>query len=84
MSHRFRVSVIVTLKAGVLDPQGKAIENALSGMGFKGVEGVRQGKHFSFFLRAPSEEEAQHEVVSLCENLLVNGVVEDYRVEITR
>ncbi len=73
--------VTVTLKNGVLDPQGKAIEGSLSSLGFEGVETVRQGKVFEIEL-AGSKTKAKAELNSMCEQLLANTVIEDYRVEI--
>ena len=73
--------VTVTLKNGVLDPQGKAIEGSLSSLGFEGVETVRQGKVFEIEL-ASSKAKAKAELNSMCEQLLANTVIEDYRVEI--
>jgi phosphoribosylformylglycinamidine synthase len=75
--------VHVSLKEGVLDPQGKAVGNALKGFGFGAVGEVRQGKYFELALAdglPPGEAEA--EVRKMCETLLANTVIEDYRVEI--
>ena len=77
-----KAKVIITLKNGVLDPQGKAIEGALSGLGFAGVDNVRQGKFIELDVDAKSEAEAKKAVEAMCEKLLANTVIENYRVEI--
>ena len=73
-----KMRVYVTLKTGVLDPQGKAIHHALEGLGFRGVNDVRQGKLIELDLDAGVSEE---EVDSMCRRLLANTVIENYRVE---
>jgi phosphoribosylformylglycinamidine synthase PurS subunit len=77
-----KAKVIITLKNGVLDPQGKAIEGALSGLGFAGVDNVRQGKFIELDVDGKSEAEAKKAVEAMCEKLLANTVIENYRVEI--
>jgi phosphoribosylformylglycinamidine synthase len=77
-----KAKVIITLKNGVLDPQGKAIEGALAGLGFGGVDNVRQGKFIELDVAAASEGEARKQVEAMCEKLLANTVIENYRVEI--
>ncbi|MFQ5764673.1 MAG: phosphoribosylformylglycinamidine synthase subunit PurS [Rhodospirillales bacterium] len=77
-----KAKVHVTLKQGVLDPQGKAVGNALAALGFKGVEGVRQGKYIELDLAETDAGKAQKQVEKMCETLLANTVIEDYRVEI--
>ena len=77
-----KARVIITLKNGVLDPQGKAIEGALAGLGFAGVDNVRQGKFIELDVAAPSETEARKAVEAMCDKLLANTVIENYRVEI--
>lgn len=74
--------VTVTLKAGVLDPQGKAIEGALASLGFDGVEGVRQGKIFEIDLKDTEPDAARNRLTEMCEKLLANTVIETYRVEL--
>ncbi len=74
--------VTVTLKQGVLDPQGKAIEGALASLGFAGVEGVRQGKLFEIALTDTDAESARKRLTEMCEKLLANTVIETYRIEI--
>ena len=79
----FKARVTVTLKNGVLDPQGKAIEGALGSLGFEGVDSVRQGKIFDLELEAASNKAATEALETMCEKLLANTVIEDYAVEIT-
>ena len=77
-----RAKVHVFLKPGVLDVQGKAVENALHGLGWPQVEGVRVGKTIEFDLKAENAAEAEAEVKQMCEKLLANTVIESYRVEV--
>jgi len=72
----------VTLKPGVLDPQGKAIAGALDSLGFSGVEDVRQGKYLEVKLYARDEAQARQDVERMCEELLANTVIETYRFEL--
>ena len=74
--------VFVTLKNGVLDPQGKAIEHALRGLGHEGVEKVRQGKMFEIELADTDAAAAEQRLKVMCERLLANTVIENYRIEI--
>ncbi len=74
--------VTVTLKAGVLDPQGKAIEGALRAMGISGIDAVRQGKLFEVEIGATDRSLARATLTSACEQLLANTVIEDYRIEL--
>jgi phosphoribosylformylglycinamidine synthase subunit PurS len=77
-----KARVTVTLKSGVLDPQGKAIEGALRSLGVEGVESVRQGKVFDVELSANDRAKAEAALKSACEKLLANTVIENYRVEV--
>ena len=77
-----KAKVQVFLKPGVLDVQGKAIEGALHGLGFGGVDHVRVGKTIEFDLKGEDRAAAEAEVKSMCERLLANTVIESYRVEI--
>jgi len=77
-----KARVTVTLKSGVLDPQGKAIEGALRSLGVKGVESVRQGKVFDIELEAGDKKKAEATLKEAAEKLLTNMVIENYRVEI--
>ncbi|MEP3234039.1 MAG: phosphoribosylformylglycinamidine synthase subunit PurS [Hyphomicrobiales bacterium] len=76
-----KARVTVTLKNGVLDPQGKAIEGALSSLEFSGVNGVRQGKVFDLDIEASDKSAAENQVAQMCEKLLANTVIEDYAIE---
>jgi phosphoribosylformylglycinamidine synthase len=78
-----KARVTVTLKSGVLDPQGKAIEHALFGLGFAGVDQVRQGKVFDLELAGSDRAKAQADLKAMCEKLLANTVIEDYNISIT-
>ncbi|WP_332702063.1 phosphoribosylformylglycinamidine synthase subunit PurS [Devosia sp.] len=78
-----KARVTVTLKAGVLDPQGQAIEGSLKSLGFGGVASVRQGKVFDLVLDGTDEASARSQLNSMCEKLLANTVIENYSVEIT-
>ena len=73
----------ITLKNGVLDPQGKAIQNALGSLGFKGVDEVRQGKYIEVDLAETDETAAKTAVEKMCRELLANLVIENYSFEIT-
>lgn len=77
-----KVKVFVTTKAGVLDPQGAAVEQAVHTMGYSGVEQVRIGKYMEFNINAEDREQASVQVEQMCEKLLANPVVEDYRYEL--
>jgi phosphoribosylformylglycinamidine synthase len=77
-----KAKVHVTLKNGVLDPQGKAIQNALGHLGFDGVEEVRQGKFLELALDETDAEKARGQVEAMCEKLLANTVIENYTIEI--
>lgn len=78
-----KARVYVTLKNGVLDPQGKAIEGALRSLGVDGVDSVRQGKVFDIELAAEDRAGAEAALTAAAEKLLANTVIENYRVEIT-
>ena len=73
-----KLRIFVTLKPGVLDPQGRAIHHALGSLGFEGVEDVRAGKVFELEVADATSDEA---VDSMCRQLLANTVIENYRVE---
>ncbi|MDJ1159575.1 phosphoribosylformylglycinamidine synthase subunit PurS [Chelatococcus sp. SYSU_G07232] len=77
-----KARVTVTLKTGVLDPQGKAIEGALKSLGIEGVGSVRQGKVFDLELTTADREAAEAVLKDACEKLLANTVIENYRIEI--
>ena len=82
MSSMIKARITVTLKNGVLDPQGKAIEHALSGLGFGGVGQVRQGKVFDLELSETDKAKAEADLKAMCDKLLANTVIENYAVEI--
>ena len=75
-----KIKVIVTLKDGVLDPQGKAIQQTLNGMSFSEVKEVRQGKYFDIEVSLEDETKAKTKVEEMCKNLLANLVIEDYKI----
>tara|TARA_B100001996_G_scaffold378005_1_gene361477 strand:+ start:93 stop:326 length:234 start_codon:yes stop_codon:yes gene_type:complete len=75
-----KIKVIVTLKNGVLDPQGKAIQQTLNGMSFSNVEEVRQGKFFEININENDETKAKSQVEDMCKKLLANLVIEDYQI----
>jgi phosphoribosylformylglycinamidine synthase PurS subunit len=77
-----KARIIVTLKAGILDPQGKAIEGALKSLDLTGVESVRQGKVFDVELASSDRTEAEDLLRQACEKLLANQVVENFKVEL--
>lgn len=77
-----KARIVVTLKTGVLDPQGKAIEAALRSFGIEGVDGVRQGKVFDVELATGDAAQAEAVLKSACEKLLANTVIETYAIEI--
>ncbi|CAN7675642.1 phosphoribosylformylglycinamidine synthase subunit PurS [Bosea sp. LjRoot90] len=77
-----KARVTVTLKTGVLDPQGKAIEGALKSLGIDGVGSVRQGKVFDIELDGANKAVAEAALKAACEKLLANTVIENYRVEL--
>ncbi|HEX5376945.1 MAG TPA: phosphoribosylformylglycinamidine synthase subunit PurS [Phenylobacterium sp.] len=77
-----RAKVHVFLKPGVLDVQGKAVESALHGLGWGGVEGVRVGKTIEFDIKGQDKAAAEAQVKDMCEKLLANTVIESYRIEV--
>ena len=75
-----KISAIITLKKDVLDPQGKVIHEALDGMGFKGIDEVRQGKYFEINVKENDPTKAKEIVEDMCKKLLANLVIEDYKI----
>ena len=75
-----RVSAIITLKKEVLDPQGKVIKNALDSMGFNNINEIRQGKYFEINIDEIDKKKAEDPVENMCKKLLVNLVIEDYKI----
>ena len=74
------IKVVVTLKNGVLDPQGKAIQQTLNGMGFANVKDVRQGKYFDIDIDESDEQKAKQSAEEICKKLLANQVIEDFKI----
>ena len=77
-----RARVTVTLKAGVLDPQGQAIQGSLKSLGFAGVGAVRQGKVFDLVLEGTDAAKAEADLKAMCEKLLANTVIENFAIEV--
>lgn len=77
-----KATVHITLKSGVLDPQGKAINNALHSLGFAEVENVRVGKFIEVEVKETDKSKAEQKLKSMCDQLLANTVIENYKVEI--
>ncbi len=77
-----QVKVFITPKKGILDPQGRAIEHSLRSLGFDNVGQVRMGKYIELDVAAAYRDEAAGEVKRMCDRLLANSVIEDYRVEV--
>ena len=75
-----KISVIITLKKDVLDPQGKVIHQTLDGMGFEGVNEVRQGKYFEINTKENDKIKAEEVVEKMCKELLANLVIEDFKI----
>ncbi len=75
-----KISVVITLKKDVLDPQGKVIHQTLDGMGFNDVNEVRQGKYFEIDTKENDPKKAKNKVEEMCKKLLANLVIEDYRI----
>ena len=75
-----KFSVTVTLKKDVLDPQGKVVQNTLIALGIKNLEYIRQGKFFEIEINETDESEAHKKVNEMCQKLLVNLIIEDYRI----
>ena len=75
-----KVKIIVTLKSGVLDPQGKAIQQTLNSMGFDNIKEVRQGKYFDIEINDNNESKAKSIADDMCKKLLANLVIEDYKI----
>ena len=75
-----KISVIITLKKDVLDPQGKIIHQTLDGMGFENINEVRQGKYFEIDTKETDDKKAKAKVEEMCKKLLANLVIEDYRI----
>ncbi|MEW6541999.1 MAG: phosphoribosylformylglycinamidine synthase subunit PurS [Nitrospirota bacterium] len=79
-----RAKIHVTLKPGILDPQGKAIEHALETLGFANAGNVRMGKYLELDLEEEDKAKAEAQVKAMCEKLLANTIIEEYRFELTQ
>ena len=75
-----KISIVITLKKDVLDPQGKVIHQTLEGMGFNEISEVRQGKYFEIDFREDDKNKAEQKAEEMCKKLLANLVIEDYRI----
>ena len=75
-----KFSITVTLKKDVLDPQGKVIQNTLVAMGINELKSIRQGKHFEVEINEKDESVAQNKIEKMCKKLLVNLIIEDYKI----
>ena len=75
-----KISVVITLKKDVLDPQGKVIHQTLDGMGFEGISEVRQGKYFEINIKENDKKKAEAKVEEMCKKLLANLVIEDFKI----
>jgi phosphoribosylformylglycinamidine synthase len=78
-----KAKIHVTLKPGILDPQGKAIEHALETLGFTGAGNVRMGKYLEMDLKESARDKAEAQVKAMCEKLLANTIIEEYSYELT-
>tara|TARA_B100001989_G_C24510029_1_gene449866 strand:+ start:164 stop:406 length:243 start_codon:yes stop_codon:yes gene_type:complete len=79
-----KLSVTITLKKDVLDPQGKAVQNTLQGMGIDNLKSLRQGKYFEIELNESNESAAKKKVEDMCKMLLANLIIENYKIDILK
>lgn len=77
------VKINISLKQGVLDPQGRAVENALNGLGYSEASNVRIGKQITLEIEAEDSNRAQQRAARMCETLLANTIIEDYTIEVS-
>jgi phosphoribosylformylglycinamidine synthase subunit PurS len=84
MAHRYQAQIYVTLRPSVLDPAGTAVLSGLKHMGYNNVEGVRIGKYVELTLEAEDEDAAKAQLDRVCDELLANPVIENYRFELSR
>lgn len=82
MIHKYQARIYVTLRPSVLDPAGVAVESGLQQMGFDNVEQVRIGKYIELMITAGNEDKAREQLDSICDQLLANPVIENYRFEL--
>ena len=80
--NKLKFSVTVTLKKDVLDPQGKVVQNTLINMGMNSLKNVRQGKHFEIEIEEKDQKLAEKKIEEMCKKLLVNLIIEDYKINI--
>ena len=78
--NKLKFSVIVTLKKDVLDPQGKVVQNTLANLGMDNLKSIRQGKYFEIDVEEQDQDKAQQKIKDMCEKLLVNLIIEDYKI----
>ena len=76
-----KFSVTVTLKKDVLDPQGKVVQNTLDNMGMNNLKSIRQGKHFEIEVNENDQSKAEKKIEEMCKKLLVNLIIEDYKID---
>jgi len=79
--NKLKFSITVTLKKDVLDPQGKVIQNTLKNIGMNNLKNIRQGKFFEIEIDESDENEAKNTINQMCEKLLVNLIIEDYKIQ---
>ena len=82
--NKLRFSVTVTLKKDVLDPQGKVVQNTLLNLGMSNLKNIRQGKFFEIDLNEKDQKNAKERVNEMCRKLLVNLIIEDYKIDIMK
>ncbi len=78
--NKLKFSVTVTLKKDVLDPQGKVVQNTLNNLGMNSLKNIRQGKFFEVEIDENNEDDARNKVNEMCQKLLVNLIIEDYKI----
>lgn len=83
MSHKFKAQIYVTLRPSVLDPAGTAVQSGLKSLGYDTVEQVRIGKYVELNLMANDEQDAHQQLDQICDQLLANPVIENYRFDVT-
>ena len=79
-NNKLKISIIITLKKDVLDPQGKVVHQALDGMGFENINQVRLGKYFEVDIEEKDRKKAEEKTEEMCKKLLANLVIEDYKI----
>ena len=82
--NKLKISVTVTLKKDVLDPQGKVVLHTLKNMGFNTLKSLRQGKHFEIEVDEKDEDKSKKLVEEMCKKLLVNLIIEDYKINLIK